>query len=157
MRFLRIGVRWLVCAAVAVCLCLTVLSHCSFDPGIPNGFIGKETHFDGDGFQDFTDYCKYYYRDSFPFTDNPKYRCTTAEDLDELRGYFRNFREWMAIEGRLDEFDFDISRIAPDNYVYIRTREHEPIGDPDVWKYADYTVYYFDVSTCVLYYIHTNI
>ena len=74
----------MICAAVAVCLCLTVLSHCSFDPGIPNSFIGKETHFDGNGFQDFTDYCKYYYRDSFPFTDNPKYRYTTAEDLDEL-------------------------------------------------------------------------
>ena len=82
-----------------------------------------------------------------------------AEDVPEIRGYFENFREWMALEGRLGEYDFDLSCVAPDNYVYIKTKEGEPMCDGAYvhWKYDDYIVYYFDVATCILYYIHTNI
>ena len=39
------------------------LSACTPWQKVPKGYINAEEHFDTERFQDYTDYCKYYYQD----------------------------------------------------------------------------------------------
>lgn len=45
---------------------ITCLNGCSYfsDKVVLKDYIDKDEHFDKDGFQDYTDYCKYYYEKS---------------------------------------------------------------------------------------------
>ena len=124
------------------------------DGNIPSGFVSKEEHFE-DGFQDYTDYCKYYYPDKSSFEHASHYHQITEADIELVRGYFSNCEAWMATTGRSDEYDFNDACITAGDYVCIKTME----GQHDnlyYGKYDAYTVYFFDVDTCVLYYIHNN-
>lgn len=58
---------------------------------------------------------------------------------------------------RLDEYDFDESVINSWDYIRIKTKEGEKIGDSKYEKYDNYSVYYFDIETLTLCYIHSNI
>ena len=64
----------------------------------------------------------------------------------------------MKSESRLDEYDFDTSVINEGDYVKIVTKEGQPInGDSTYGKYDNYSIYFFDIETLTLYYIHNNI
>ncbi len=41
--------------------------------------------------------------------------------------------------------------------MLIETKEGKPIGDSFYGKYDNYSVYFFDTDSCVLYYLHSNI
>ena len=118
---------------------------------IPAGYLQKEEHFDPKGFQDYTDYCKYWYADTAPFEADERWHPVSEEEIEEIRGYFENFRGWMETEKRLDEYDFDPDCIGAGDYVRFWIKSSH-------WsKYDDYTIYFFDSQSHVLYYIHTNI
>lgn len=124
---------------------------------IPRGFTEKEEHFDPEGFQDYTDYCKYIYSEVAPFSNDARYHAVTAGEIPEIRAYFENFAGWMETEDRLNEYDFSPECITEGDYVLIKTKEGQRIGDGRYSKYDDYTVYFFDTGSLTLYYIHTNI
>ncbi len=48
---------------ILVFMMTLILSACAFGQKVPKGYINAEEHFDTEGFQDYTDYCKYYYQD----------------------------------------------------------------------------------------------
>lgn len=125
--------------------------------GIPKGYIEKHEFYDEHGFQDYTDYAKYIYSDNSNFINNDEYQKLSNNDIDNIKGYFRNFKGWMEAAGRLDEYDFDQSIINEGDYVKIKTLEGQPIGNSKYKKYDDYSVYFFDSETKTLYYIHSNI
>ena len=58
---------------------------------------------------------------------------------------------------QLDEYDFNESIINEGDYVKIKTKEGQPIGNSKYKKYDNYNVYFFDSETKTLYYIHSNI
>ena len=118
---------------------------------IPAGYLQKEEHFDPDGFQDYTDYCKYWYPDAGAFEKDGRWHAVSEEEIEEIRGYFENFRGWMEVEKRLDEYDFDPDCIGAGDYVRIE------IGSTHWSPYDDYTLYFFDAESDILYYIHSNI
>lgn len=134
-------------------LCCALFTSCSqaFLNSIPSGYIGAEEHMDPEGFQDYVDYCKYFFDSTKKFENNKKYKMVSAEDVEEICGYFNNFASWMESENRLDEYDFDVSCITVGDYVRI---ESEILFD---YKYSDYTLWFFDTETLTLYYIHANI
>lgn len=115
---------------------------------VPFGYISAEEHMDQDGFQDYTDYCKYTYSSVDKFKENSKYQCVTSDQISEIKGYFKNFKSWMAAGGRSREYDFDHNCINEGDYWRIETK-----GE----KYDNYTLWYFDTESLTLYYIHTNI
>jgi hypothetical protein len=125
--------------------------------GVPEGYMDKEEHFDKNGFQDYTDYCKYYYDSAEAFESNAFYEPVTDDDIENIRSYFMNFRFWMMGSDRLNEYDFNSFCITSGDYVRIITKEGQPIGDTRYGKFDNYTVYFFDTDTCTLYYIHGNI
>lgn len=124
---------------------------------IPKGYASKEEFRDPNGFQDYADYCKYYYKDKEQFVNNLKYKKLSESDIEAISGYFADYQSWMEAEGRLKEYDFDTNRITVGDYAYIETKEGSPIGQSYYGKYDNYTVCFFDTDSCTLYYIHLNI
>ena len=109
-----------------------------------------------DGFQDYTDYCKYYYSqqdDVLDKLENNKYfRKVTADDLAEINGYFDDFEGWLNYVDYKDKYDFQRNCIDAEDYLYIENDE-----TMDERKYWNYDVYLFDVQTKTLFFIHNNI
>lgn len=146
-----------IAAVIAACLLLAVCFVQTAARPIPQGYVSKAEHFDPDGFQDCTDYCKYLYTSAEPFTGDARYHAITASEAADVAGYFENFRNWMEIEGRLDEYDFPQGCVNAGDYVLISTNEGQRIGDGRYDKYDDYTVCFFDTESLTLYCIHNNI
>lgn len=140
-------------------LIILIAWYISFDKAIIRGYYDKEEHYDPNGWQDYTDYCKYYYSEEYDkvFSKNKKYSLVRDEDISNIKSYFNNFSNWMSLLDRSDEYDFKLSNITSGDYVYINDREGEKIGDSYYEKYEDYTVYFYDTEQHTLYYIHSNI
>ena len=138
---------------IGMAICISGCSSFS-DKAILKGYIDKEEYFDKEGFQDYTDYCKYYYEESNNlFLESNIYSVVTKDNIENIRSYFTNF------ESRMDssEYDFDDSCISEGDYIYIKTKEWESSGDSKYTKFADYTVYFYDTESATLFYIHSNI
>ena len=131
--------------------CAAVTAIPRVEDEIPAGFVRKEEHFDPDGFQDYVDYCKYWYPDGEAFARDGRWHAVSEEEIEDIRGYLENFRGWMETAGRLEEYDFDPACIGAGDHVRIE------IGSTHWSQYDDYTLYFFDAETGVLYYIHSNI
>ena len=142
--------RLLLPLILLVCVCAAAC--------VPPGYINKEEHYDPHGFQDYTDYCKYRYASADAFRYSAAYRLVTAYDVDEIKGYFDDFRQWMETGKRIGEYDFDPACIGAGDYVRIETKEGQRIGRSGFYrKYDSYSLYYFDIDSLTLYYIHNNI
>ncbi len=109
---------------------------------------------DQDGFQDYADYCKYFYDadESEQFAADSRYMLVEEEDIEDIGGYFKDFSDVMFARERTDEYDFDSESITAGDYVYIVSEEDES----DYAKYSNYTVCLYDMETAILYYIHCN-
>ena len=109
-----------------------------------------------DGFQDYTDYCKYYYAKQENVLEevknNPYFKPVTPDDITELNSYFDNFEVWLEYVEYQDKYDFQRNYIDTEDYFYI---ENDEISEKH--KYWDYDVYFFDVQTQTLFFIHNNI
>ena len=116
--------------------------------------------YQGEGFQDYTDYCKYYFKDE-DFVDklekNEYLKKVSISDTAEIKSYFENFEGWVQDEEYKDNYDFSAECIDTEDYFYIENKDTcEKYKDyPN--KYSAYNVYFFDVQTQTLYYIHSNI
>lgn len=114
-----------------------------------------------DGFQDYTDYAKYYYSNinADDFSENEFFACVTKDDIDNINSYVDNFHQaWTDFRSdSLNDFDYSIDNTKEGDYFYIDTLEGEEIGDSYYGKFDDYTLYYFDLEDQILYYFHTNI
>ena len=114
-----------------------------------------------DGFQDYTDYCKYYYVKQENILEevknSPYFKPVAHDNITELNGYFDNFEGWLEYVDYKDKYDFQRNIIDTEDYFYIENKDTcEKYKDyPD--KYSAYNVYFFDVQTKTLYYIHSNI
>ena len=127
---------------------------------IENPVIGSLPKFESsdcyysDGFQDFTNYCKYYFSkdDVGKITNNHYLNPVTNDDIAELNGYFDDFEDWIEFVDYKDKYDFKRNIIDTDDYFYIENDE-----TIEEHKYWDYDVYFFDIQTKTLYFIHSNI
>lgn len=124
---------------------------------IPKGYIDKVEYYDNEGLSDHTDYAKYIYKSKEVVLKNKEYKKVKQEDIQNIIGYFENFAGWMTTLERLNEYDFDTNAISEGDYIKIITKEGQKIGDSKYDKYDNYSIYFFDIETLTLYYIHSNI
>lgn len=121
----------------------------------------QEEFYTSGGFQDFTDYGKYYYTgiEEASLPETGYFSKMDQADVEEMQEYLDNFESWVeTIGGDLQEgYDFDRALPSPGDYLYLKTKEGEPIGDSAYRKFDNYTLYYFDFDTQILYYFHSNI
>ena len=110
-----------------------------------------------DGFQDYTDYCKYYYEKQDNILDDVKnnqyFKNVRPADITEINSYFDNFESWLEYVDYSNKYDLQRGIIDTEDYFYI---ENDFKSDEE-HKYWDYDVYFFDVQTKTLYFIHNNI
>ena len=123
-------------------------------------YESKEFYTSG-GFQDYTDYAKYTY-DNITLQDlesSKFFTITTADDVEEILLHIKDFERWVeACGGKLKEnYDFDKTIVSEGDFFYIETKDGEPIGQGTYGKFDNYTVYYFDIETQIMYYFHNNI
>lgn len=113
------------------------------------------------GFQDYTDYAKYYY-DPVDFTDNEYFSIIEQSDIDALNEHLDDFESCIEAHGYNDasseivvNYDFDHSLIDSEDYLYIDSEKHT--WDDGYTSLVNYDVYFFDTQTNTLYYFHNNI
>ena len=117
-------------------------------------YESKEFYSSG-GFQDYTDYGKYIYRISeTALVNNPYFLQVTETDIPKICSYIDDFENWVEISSDFpkERYDFDASQITPGDYFYISNRYEAPEK-----KFWSYNVYYFDLSSGILYFFHNNI
>ena len=146
----------------ALLLCLISLSlyySLMRDKMILPGFIKSEESVDSFSFQDFIDYGKYYYDKDFDekFASTKEYKVIQEEEVSNIVGYFDNFKEVNNSTNKIKNYHFDTGIIDAGDFVYVVTKEGREIGGSSYGKYDDYTVYFYDVASHTLYYIHSNI
>lgn len=148
-----------ICLAITLIIFAFLIIGCSNSKiaDIPGGYIDKEEYYDKDEFQDYTDYAKYMYDSKDAITSNKEYKKIEQDDIQNIVGYFENFSGWMKNADKSIQFDFDIGVINKGDYVKIKTKEGQKIGNSKYEKYDNYSVYFFDIETLTLYYIHSNI
>lgn len=119
----------------------------------------KSMCFYSDGFQDYTDYCKYFYNEISinEFKTHDNFKRLTEQDIESIKSYFENFSNWVVHTEYYNNYDFDISNIKINDYYYIKDKEGQPIGESAYKKYDKYDVYYVDMENYILYFIHNNI
>lgn len=99
------------------------------------------------GFQDYTDYCKYYYEKQDDIIkeikNNEYFKPVANADIGELQSYFDNFEGWLKYVDYKDKYDFQRNIIDTKDFFYIENNEtYEKYAVyPD--KYAAYNVYFF--------------
>lgn len=119
------------------------------------GSYESKEYYTSGGFQDYTDYAKYTYK-NINVEQNKYFK--RIDDLNQwnLILHIENFEEWIdAIKDSDPEnevvvaYDFDMSLISNADYYYI---DKEPDSG-----YENYDVYLIDSETNTLYFFHNNI
>jgi hypothetical protein len=113
------------------------------------------------GFQDYTDYAKYYYASSV-VAENQYLKQIQDTDFDIINKHLDDFEDWIEIERKSDpscevvvNYDFDRNIIDIEDYIYIDSEEHT--WSDGHTSLVSYNIYFFDTQTQILYYFHNNI
>ena len=152
-------------ALVLVCVVLLLsISSCAVPEDAVIASLGKyekNEFFTSGGFQDYTDYAKYYFT-SANIVENKYLNKVQETDFDIINTHLDDFEEW--IETIKDSepssevvvnYDFNRKIIDTEDYLYIDSEEHT--WSDGHTSLVRYNIYLFDTQTQVLYYFHNNI
>lgn len=137
-----------ICALTAVIM-LMLLPGCSYSTYIRKGYVSADEYWE-DAVQDFTHYCKYYYSSNDLFEKDSAYRIVTDEDIPTIRGIVEDFSGRMESGDRLDVFDFSMNLVNAGDYFALKYKYPET-------PLSNYDLFYFDVESHVLYFMHSNV
>lgn len=152
-RFVSV-IKVLIAVAVVFGLCYIIASS-EPEPVESIGSYENCEFYTSGGFQDYTDYAKYVYK-QVNFENNDFFVPVSGDEKKNLLTYINDFEGWIDAVRDSDpenevvrEYDFDDSLISSGDYVYISNYyEDNPM--------QNYTVYFFDTGTMTLYYFHNN-
>ena len=121
----------------------------------------KKEFFTSGGFQDYTDYAKYYFT-SVNAIENKYLNKIQETDFAIINTHMDDFEGWIEIIKDAEpssevvvNYDFDREIIDTEDYFYIDSEEHtRSDGHTPLVRY---NIYLFDTQTQVLYYFHNNI
>ena len=125
------------------------------------GLIDKEYYSSEPG-RDSVKYRKYMYEDTKELREELEYHedfmPVTDKATEYIASFFDDFEDWIEDEGIYSDYNLDKSCIDSKDYFYIENVETYGGDDPD-WKdeYRTYDVYYFDIQSMTLYYLHIDI
>ena len=129
------------------------------------GEYKNHVYYSEGGFQDYTDYAKYFYG-SVNFKGNKYFTKINESDLTKIYEHLDDFETWIETYKEGDStceivvnYDFDRAIIDKDDYIYIDSEKFTTTWDngTKTSTLVNYDVYFFDTQTQVLYYFHNNI
>lgn len=132
---------------LCIILCMTVLTACTSKSNeILEGYSNCEEYY-SDGFQDYTDYCKYFYEESDDdkFKESSYYSVVTKDNIESIKSYFDEFPYGSMKNG--NKYDFETSNITEGDYYCIKNGSNND----------NYSIFLYDMNNHTLYYIHYNI
>ncbi len=137
---------------ILITLLLLSFTACTQSNKVLNS-LGKHTEicfYTHGEFQDYTDYAKYQF-DSPNIDDNKYLKKIDADSKASFENHMDNYEPFV-IEYCSEDitYDFDRSVITDTDYIYI-------YDDPDYPEYGNYSIWFYDFETEILYYFHTNI
>ena len=136
-------------------LTLTSCGYPGDDVRYSIGKYGDSEWYSSGGFQDYTDYGKFYY-DSVDFTQNTYFQKIDASHIPILEEHLDDFENWVALcQELVDHYDFDRSIIDCEDYLYIES-ESRTWSDGHTFL-VNYNIHFFDTQTNTLFYFHSNI
>jgi len=154
----------LACFSVLFVVLSLLLSGCSSeDPymkGMPK-YESAEKCFNA-GLENYFNYCKYFYTEESvkSFKTHKKFKEVTAESIESVLDYFYDFAYWQIGGPYENSYDFDVSVVKEGDYFYIVDNTGVTVGNGLLGEYNEfesYNVYYVDMESCILYFIHSNI
>ncbi len=130
-----------------IILCITLLTGCSSrSDEILEGYSNCEEYY-SEGFQDYIDYCKYFYSedDDNKFEESDYYSIITKDNMDIIKKYFEEF-PYENMEDS-NKYDFTTNNINEGDYYCLKAGSNDD----------NYSIFLYDISDHILYYIHYNI
>ena len=145
---------------MTVCL-LMCLASCSYDKdpirSLPS-YHAKHLFTSGK-FQDYTDFGMYYYKNlnDKVLADSTYFQKTDTETIALVKSYVTHFEDsaiWLGddkdIRTLRANYNFDKSMIRAGNWYCLESKE-------SFTPFDNYTLYYVDMDSQILYYFHFNI
>lgn len=118
------------------------------DEYILEPYLKSEEYIDEEGFQDYVDFCKYYYNaeDDKLFINNKKYKkIEDKEDIESITVLVTIYPSWAT--SHPEKYDFEIDKIKDGDYYAIVDKES---------THNSYYLFYYDVTNHILYYLHSS-
>lgn len=151
-------------AFIGLCICILAVVACTAMSDrviVSLGNYEKREFYTSGGFQDFTDYAKYYYS-SARAAENEYLKRIQETDMSTINRHLDDFDSWVEAVRKSDasnelvaHFDFSREIIDTEDYFYIVSEERTL--DDDYTMLVKYNMYLFDTQTQILYYFHNNI
>ena len=152
-------------ALVLVCVVLLLsISSCAGPKDAVIASLGKyekNEFFTSGGFQDYTDYAKYYFT-SANIVENKYLNKVQETDfviinthLDDFEGWIETIKNSESSSEVVVNYDFNRKIIDTEDYFYIDSEDHT--WSDGLNLLVRYNIYLFDTQTQVLYYFHNNI
>ena len=152
-------------AVVLVCVVfLLSISSCAVPEDKVIASLGKYEkyeYFTSGGFQDYTDYAKYFFS-SANVVENKYLNKIQETDyaiinthLDDFEGWIETIKDNEPSSEVVVNYDFDREIIDVEDYFYIDSEELT--WSDGYTSLVRYNIYLFDTQTQVLYYFHNNI
>ena len=124
------------------------------------GLIDKEYYSSEPG-RDSVKYRKYMYEDTKELREKLEYHeklmPVTDNATEYIASFFENFGDWAESVDFYSEYDLDKSCIDYGDYFYIENVEIHGGNTGLKDRYRTYDVYYFDIQSMTLYYLHIDI
>lgn len=144
-KTLLIAFATLLTIPIIIIIFITISFIGSNDSRILDGYYNSKECWDTESFMDYLDYCEYYYKNSDAFVNSKDYFIVEEENIEGIKNRFANIEKWMEKSNESNEYSFDESVISEGDYFYL-----------DNGGYNNYTIYFFDIDSNVLYYGHIN-
>ena len=109
------------------------------------------------GIADFIKYKKIYYdaNSEEKFRNSDLYTCIDQTNIDEVKNYFNYATNLI---NNKKKYDFEDSIVTFGDYFYLYTMEGKEINGSKrkYGKYDLYTIYFYDIESHTLFYLHNN-
>lgn len=119
----------------------------------------KKECFYSNGFQDYTDYCKFYYNFETikQFESDKRFAKVKDSDIIKLKSFLEDFNENVINQSYYSKYDFDYNtQIKEGDYFCVVTRDNEDSNNISYNTFDSYEVYYVDMEKNILYFFHSN-
>ena len=112
-------------------------------------------------FQDYTDYCKYFYT-AANTENNPYFSKIQEQDLTDINEHIDDYEAWIEayrfsnpLRPLVLNYDFDRTLVDTEDYFYLLSEKE--VADDGFVTFVKYELYFFDSQSLVLYYFHNNL
>lgn len=113
--------------------------------------------FEGSTSKGFTDYSKYFYDEEIDFSSNGYFKKVEEKDIEIIKGYYEVYDEFAKKEYFYSDFSFNMDLVDTDDFYFIVNKLNKESYKSYKENYDAFDIYFFDVQSLTLHFMHSNI